>query len=291
MRTKILATSALAAGLLCPAAAHAQQASEGDAPQPAQQCLEDLTALRQQMNETGYWLSGYRGGAAWGGYGVAPAAGAVADPQAPAAPASGTAADPAATQGQGPWAGMAWTRSPSYEIRTLYSAANVLAQRGDEEACQTVLNEAQEVHDQYVEDLREAGVEPGTITSWRQEQILAAQPISELERNVPIGNVTGTDVRNAEDEHLGSVETVVLDPQTGSVQYAIIARGGLLGIGDEEVAVPWDILQATPGLNTIVLNVDEQTLENAPEVDPETFGREAARAEEVDRYWEQHASR
>lgn len=49
----------------------------------------------------------------------------------------------------------------------------------------------------------------------------------------------GMKVENKEGEKLGSIEDLVLDPQTGTIRYAALARGGFLGIGEKLVAVPW----------------------------------------------------
>jgi len=49
----------------------------------------------------------------------------------------------------------------------------------------------------------------------------------------------GMKVENKEGEKLGSIEDLVLDPETGTIRYAALARGGFLGIGEKLVAVPW----------------------------------------------------
>ncbi|HET6468506.1 MAG TPA: PRC-barrel domain-containing protein [Geminicoccaceae bacterium] len=284
--------------------------------QIAEQCMSDLQALTQQMNEEGYWLTGWRDGMG-GGYGLAGpgTAGVATDPAlAPGAapgvapgtvdpaatpPAATTAAggtapaQPGATVGAagGPWGDTAWGMGPHHEIRTLYAAAHVLATRGDEEGCQTVLAETQPVYGEYVTHLREAGVEPGQVVGWREQEILAARPVTELGSAVRFDQITGTELRNVQDGYLGSVEDVILDPQTGQIAYAIVARGGFLGIGRDHIAVPWQQLQVTPGMNTFVLNVPEQVVENAPTVDPDAFAHPAMfdqQRQAVDQYWQQH---
>jgi sporulation protein YlmC with PRC-barrel domain len=198
-------------------------------------------------------------------------------------------APPAA--GASPWGGVGWAEAPRYELQALHTAAAVFGRRGDEQACQTVLSELEEMYDQYVGDLRAAGVEPGQIADWRFQQLAAAQPVTELGSRVRLDDVTGTDVRNRADEYLGSVDDVVLDPQ-GGISYVVVARGGFLGIGQTHVAVPWQGLQATPGLNTFVLNVDEEVMSAAPQVDPNAFSNPEVyeqRRQEIEQFWQQHA--
>ena len=284
-----------------------QPGMQGEA-QVAQQCLSDLRAFAERASADGYWVTGW--GVGWGGMG--PAVG-TADPLAtgtavaPGATATGTAppaAGPMRTPAEGVRAGAPHgpggqpqvggtdaTLSPRLQIRTLYSAASVLGQRGNEQGCQTVLQELVGIYDGFVQDLQAAGIQPGEILTWRQEQLVAAVPVAELEHaTFRVEHIVGTDLRNPRDEHLGSIEDVVLDPRTNAISHAIVAHGGFLGIGAETVAVPFGLLQVTPGMNTFVLDVPQAVLENAPEVDPDAFATRARYDEyrqTVDRYWQQ----
>ena len=281
-------------------AAQTEQPAQGGGQQVATQCLENLDAFAQRMNEDQFWVSGW--GTAWG-YGTGTAAtgidAPVAAPGATAAAPAGTAAigAPATTTmaGVDPWAsaGPAFgAQSPRNQIEVLYGAAYVLAQQGKQDGCEYVLAELTNTYDQYIARLQEAGVNPADVTTWRQEQIVAAQPVDQIQgvSRFTIDDVTGTDVRNLQDEHLGSVSDVILDPSTGQIAYAIVARGGFLGIGRDHVAVPWSQFRATPGLNTLVLDVPEQAMENAPTVDPNNFGDPntvTQQNQQVEDYWGQ----
>lgn len=253
-------------------------------------CVQDLRALGTQMREDGYWLSGWNTG-----YGVGPTGAPMAmEPGATTAAegAAGTGApgrdpagQPVATTAinQSPWGNVGWTQSPRMQIRTLHNAAVVLANRGDEQGCTAVLAAARDLYGTYVADLRDLGVSPDEVTGWRQEQIVSAVPVSQIENRINADDLVGADVRNAEDENLGEVEDVVFDPRSGQIGYLIVARGGFLGLGEDRVAVPWNQLRVTPGLNTFVLPVSEQAMENAPEMDGGTTGSIAT----ADEYWRQ----
>lgn len=306
MATKLLVSSAATALLIGSAAApvHAQaqqqpaqqqaqqRQEQGQQQQVAQQCLENLRAQARQIDEEGFWLTGW--GQRWGGR-------TTMTPSTPVggAPQPGTEAPrtgETGVTGRAPWTvtGMSpfGVRSPRYQISTLFAAANVLAYRGDEEACQAVLGELQSAYDQYTTQLREAGVDPAEITTWRQERIAAAEPVTELQQRgiVTVDNVIGADVRNLQDERLGSVDDIVLDPETGAVSYVVVARGGFFGVGEDHVAVPWQRFSATPDFNTLVLNVPEDALEQAPEIDPERFADLEAFGQvrqRTDEYWQE----
>ena len=75
----------------------------------------------------------------------------------------------------------------------------------------------------------------------------------------------GREVRNAQDEDLGEIEEVMLDPISGRIAYVVVEHGGFLGIGDDLFAVPWAAMQFMPGDDqTLLLDIPEDKLENAP---------------------------
>jgi sporulation protein YlmC with PRC-barrel domain len=308
MKTLLMTTAA--ALLIAPqlAMAQGQQAQTQSSP-VAQRCLGDLQAFRQQMREDGLWLSGYRTGYGWPAGSAAVRADQTAARTAPglgdvdarSGPDARARAADVQAQGGGaigtapgvspaPFAGMNWRMPPMQQIRALHAAAAVMAQRGEEQGCQTVLSELKEAYGQFGQQLRQAGYDGSRIGSYRQQQLANAKPVSQLAGVLRADNITGTDIRNPRDEYLGSIEDVILDPNSGQVSYAIIAHGGFIGIGEDYVAVPWQRLQATPNLDLFVLNTTEDALENAPKVDPDAFSSPQAygqRRQEIDRYWQQ----
>jgi sporulation protein YlmC with PRC-barrel domain len=312
-----------------------QQASAPQQPtdqrQVAQQCLDDLDQLGQQMRKDGYLLTGYRATSGyWGaygpvgpgavGYGPGPAPAATAgqaattagQPMATGGQSATTAGQPTATGGQNgpqaqsrppagaqpaaeqagaaqPWGDVGWAAAPGQQIRTLYAAATVLADRGDQQTCEAVTGKLRQIYGQYIDQLRQAGVKPGEIRGWRGQEILAAKPVAQL-GSVRVNEVVGTDVWNGHDQQLGTVDDVVMSPKSGKVAYAVVAFGGFLGIGDTYVPVPWDKFKTTPGLNMMVLEIDQQTLEKAPHATPGQLaqGRQGSQIrEKIDSYWQQ----
>ncbi|MFW5834889.1 MAG: PRC-barrel domain-containing protein, partial [Pseudomonadota bacterium] len=126
-----------------------------------------------------------------------------------------------------------------------------LARHGDERGCRYVPQRTEAIYEHDAERLREAGVEPDEIGAWRQEQIAAAQ------------------IRNIEDNYIGTVDDVVLHPETGEISYVIVAHGGFLVVGKDYAPV--------------------QAIEEAPQVTAEqltgrdSFGKPSA---EIMRHWE-----
>ncbi len=75
-------------------------------------------------------------------------------------------------------------------------------------------------------------------------------------------NVQGTDGKN-----LGNIKDLVIDPDEGGVEYAVLEFGGFAGIGDKYFAVPWEALQLDHTSKKLSLDVHQKDLKNAPGFD------------------------
>lgn len=81
----------------------------------------------------------------------------------------------------------------------------------------------------------------------------------------------GDDVVNAADEKLGKLEHIMINVPTGRVAYGVLSFGGFLGIGDKLFAIPWHALRMNPSNHRFVLDVDKETLKNAPGFDKDRW--------------------
>jgi sporulation protein YlmC with PRC-barrel domain len=74
----------------------------------------------------------------------------------------------------------------------------------------------------------------------------------------------GLTVVNREGEELGEIREVRVDSETGEINFVILARGGVLGIGAERYAVPIEALKISRDKDKATLTVSENKLETAP---------------------------
>jgi sporulation protein YlmC with PRC-barrel domain len=81
----------------------------------------------------------------------------------------------------------------------------------------------------------------------------------------------GSSVENTKGEKLGTISDLVLDPETGSIKYAALSYGGILGLGGKLFAVAWDALTLQPDGKTFLLNVDQALLETTPGFDKNSW--------------------
>ena len=81
----------------------------------------------------------------------------------------------------------------------------------------------------------------------------------------------GTAVRNSAGEDLGKIEELMFDVNSGRISYAVLSFGGFLGIGDKFFAIPWEKLRVDTENEVVIIDIDKQTLENAPGFDKDNW--------------------
>jgi sporulation protein YlmC with PRC-barrel domain len=71
-------------------------------------------------------------------------------------------------------------------------------------------------------------------------------------------------VRNSAGEDLGKIEDVVVDPETGNLQYAILSFGGVLGMNKKLFPIPWSSFRTARTRDYVLLDSNKDTLRRAP---------------------------
>lgn len=74
----------------------------------------------------------------------------------------------------------------------------------------------------------------------------------------------GDDVYNHQDEDLGDIKEIMLDVNSGRIAYAVLAFGGVFGIGEKLFAVPWSALKLDTENKRFLLDQAKERLESAP---------------------------
>lgn len=88
--------------------------------------------------------------------------------------------------------------------------------------------------------------------------------IHETHDMIASDKVVGTDVYGAGDEHVGTIERLILEKRGGRVAYAVMSFGGFLGIGHDHYPLPWRKLTYDERLGGYRTDVTKEQVEGAP---------------------------
>ncbi len=273
-----LAAPPLAAGASAASAKdeHSPEGTKGSPAKPAEKCLANLRVFDSQMEKDGFWLgsSGYGYGypmGAFGYYGFGyPMVG-----------------DPVAIVSR------YQNARPGYEVRVLVTSANILAQRGQEQQCENMLATTRDVYKLYLADMHKNGAAKADMPAWQQHQIATAEPVTSAKTSFRSDELIGVDVRDPQNQALGSVDDLVMSPKTGKIAYLVIARGGLFGIDRKYVPVPWEEFKIAPNGTLLVLDTTKDAMDDAPLGNNDQFAttsRFDQESQKVDAYWKVHLS-
>lgn len=84
-------------------------------------------------------------------------------------------------------------------------------------------------------------------------------------------SLEGNKVINHHGEDIGKIEDLMINTSEGSVDYAVLSFGGIMGIGDKLFAVPMECISIDTNKECCVFKVDKERLENAPGFDKDNW--------------------
>lgn len=88
---------------------------------------------------------------------------------------------------------------------------------------------------------------------------------------VRVTELVGSNVKSQDGQRLGAIKDVVFDGASRKMNFAVLGRGGFLGVGEQLVPVPWQTI-SMQGEREWVLNVDREKLRSAPTLQKDGSG-------------------
>ncbi len=76
--------------------------------------------------------------------------------------------------------------------------------------------------------------------------------------------VGGTVVYDAQGDHVGTIERLMIEKVSGQVAYVVMSFGGLLGSGKESHTIPWGKLKYDTKLRGYRIDINKSELSEAP---------------------------
>ena len=116
----------------------------------------------------------------------------------------------------------------------------------------------------------------------REDSAMANTPV----RVLTASSIIGDKVENLQGENLGDIRDIMLNLNTGCIEYVVLEFGGFLGIGEKLFAVPFKSMSLNEERQVFIINKDKEMLKKAPGFDkghwPETNSRHF---NDVNTYW------
>ncbi len=147
------------------------------------------------------------------------------------------------------------------QYRTLRAAADVAAKREQEDTCGALT----ESMDEVLEQAREAAAEAAT-----KRRLQQAPKFSELPEVVRASELIEAAVRNGDNQQLGRIVDVAIDPSGGTIAYLAMEHGGFLGIGESLIPIPIAAARWTKD-QVVVVDLPREALKKAPSFDEDDW--------------------
>jgi sporulation protein YlmC with PRC-barrel domain len=112
-----------------------------------------------------------------------------------------------------------------------------------------------------------------------------------VDANIPVERLTATSIigdaiENPIGEKLGKVNDLMINIQSGEIEYVVIEFGSFLGVGGKLFAVPLKELRPKPGTHIFIYNRDKKYLTKSPGFDKDHWpGTNDKYYEEVNLYY------
>ncbi len=99
---------------------------------------------------------------------------------------------------------------------------------------------------------------------------MAGQEPEHVETSTLIASdqVEGTSVYNEQGEKFGKILNLMVNKQSGQVEYAVMSFGGFLGMGEDHYPLPWKTLNYNTEKQGFVVDIDQPMLDKAPRHNP-----------------------
>ena len=87
---------------------------------------------------------------------------------------------------------------------------------------------------------------------------------------VRLSQFLGANVKGEDGQKLGQIEELIIVPQTRQIRFAVLAKGGVFGIGQSFSPVPWRAINVRSG-EDYAINMSRKEIASAPTVEKDKY--------------------
>lgn len=178
-------------------------------------------------------------------------------------------------------------------VSSMKSAAVYLASVDRDDACDEIVEALNDLMTERESGLVTQGVLKPADERARQARLDQAASTIGQQRVLRARDLIGVDVRNLQDEDLGDVEDVIVNPADGTASHLLVKTGGFLGIGEDLVAVPVSKVGFTDAMDVVLINMSKDAFEKAPKITEKQINSpdQTAWRQENQAYFDQNAQK
>lgn len=107
-----------------------------------------------------------------------------------------------------------------------------------------------------------AQTRPSGETATKPQRQVWAAPSNAIDTK----QLVGMKVKNDQGKDVGEIDQLIVDPADGKITHVVLGRGGMLGVGEQKVALAWSDLKIQPeaGRSRWVAMVEQAKIDSAP---------------------------
>jgi sporulation protein YlmC with PRC-barrel domain len=106
----------------------------------------------------------------------------------------------------------------------------------------------------------------------------AREPWQHPQGVVESSKLIGARIKDAEGKDLGEIDSLMVSESDGKVTHVIVGQGGIAGIGETKVVVPWSEVKVSWDRDTPAVRMEQSVLERAPRYERRRAGDQAPAA-------------
>ena len=99
-------------------------------------------------------------------------------------------------------------------------------------------------------------------------------------------SVIGDKVKNKKGEDVGKIKDIMLDIQTGKIEYVVLEFGGLFKFNEKLFAIPFSALKLNSEEQLFILDIEKEFLRKAPGFEKNHWPETNEHYAEVTTYWD-----
>lgn len=112
-----------------------------------------------------------------------------------------------------------------------------------------------------------AQTRPSTDTSTKPQRQAWAPQAGGMEAS----KLIGTKVKNDQGKDIGEIDQLIVDHADGKITHVVLGRGGIIGVGEQKVALGWSDVKLQPdpnNRNRMTGMVEQAKVDSAPRYEP-----------------------